>query len=70
MGMVESLLSRRMRVVDYYGLHDTDVIFLMLVHPAISRYVSSPTYAVISIADFLLWLRTRDVDWNALADRL
>jgi hypothetical protein len=69
--MADQLLARRVRINElFYGLHDTDAVFLMLVHPAFARYVSSPNVALASVADVLLWLDKRTVDWDALAAQL
>ena len=68
--MADSLLMRRQRVDDYWGLDDTDTVFLMLVHPAFAKYVCSPNMGLNRAFDFIFWLRKRSVDWDAVADRL
>ena len=72
--MAEPLLTGRVRVgneeAGFWGLSDTDALFLMLVHPAFTRYVCSPTVALSSMADVLFWLESRPVDWDRLAARL
>ncbi len=68
--MAPSLLSRRQRVNDFWGLGDLDAVFVMLVHPGFSKYVCSPSMGLISVVDFVLWLRKRHVDWDTVADRL
>ena len=68
--MVQPMLSRRKRIDDFWGLNDTDTMFLMLVHPAFTKYVCSPNMGLIRVVDFMLWLRKRPVDWDAVAERL
>jgi hypothetical protein len=68
--VTRSFLSRRQRTGDFWGLEDSDAIFLMLVHPAFAKYVCSPNMGLNRVADFVLWLHGRPVDWNAVADRL
>ena len=68
--MAPSLLSRRQRVNDFWGLGDSDAVFLMLVHPGFSKYVCSPSMGLISVVDFVIWLQKRHVDWDAVSDRL
>jgi hypothetical protein len=68
--MAQSMLSRRQRIDDFWGLDDTDTVFLMLVHPAFAKYVCSPNMGLIRVVDFILWLRRRPVDWDAVAERL
>jgi hypothetical protein len=69
-GMALPMLSRRQRIDGFWGLDDTDTMFLMLVHPAFTKYVCSPNMGLIRVADFMLWLQKRPVDWDAVSERL
>jgi hypothetical protein len=69
-GMTAPMLARRVRLKDFFALQDEDAIFLMLVHPAFAKYVSSPHAALTTVADFLFWTATRTVDWTSVSDRL
>jgi len=60
------LLARRRRVNGLWGLSDQDVLFLMLTHPAFAKYVCSPNMGLARVADFLLWIQRRPVDWPAV----
>lgn len=64
------LLDRRQRVGDFWGVSNSDTAFLMLVHPAFAKYVCSPNMGLIRVADFMLWLHKRPVEWDAVAERL
>ena len=64
------MLSRRKRLDDFWALDDADAVFLMLVHPAFTKYICSPNMGLIRVADFVLWLRKRSVDWDKVAERL
>jgi hypothetical protein len=68
--VAQPMLSRRQRIDDFWGLNDTDTVFLMLVHPAFTKYVCSPNVGLIRVVDFILWLHKRPVDWDAVAERL
>jgi hypothetical protein len=57
------LLARRQRVNGLWGLSDPDTLFLMLTHPAFAKYVCSPNMGLARVADFLLWINQRPVDW-------
>lgn len=57
------LLARRQRVNGLWGLSDADTLFLMLTHPAFAKYVCSPNMGLARVADFLLWINQRPVDW-------
>jgi hypothetical protein len=69
-GMAAPMLARRVKTKDFFTLQDDDAVFLMLVHPAFAKYVSSPHAALTSVADFLCWTATRDVDWASVSERL
>lgn len=64
--MTAGLLARRQRLNGFWGPSDTDVVFLMLVHPAFTKYVSSPNMGLTRVADMLLWVRNRTTDWPAV----
>ena len=68
--MTGPMLARRSRTKDFFSLEDSDAVFLMLVHPAFNKYVSSPNAVLPSIADFLSWSSTRPVDWATVKTRL
>jgi hypothetical protein len=38
----------------------------MLTHPAFAKYVCSPNMGLARVADFLLWINQRPVDWFAV----
>ena len=61
--MTEGLLARRQWSNGYWGLSDSDTVFLLLTHPAFVRYVCSPNMGLGRVADFLLWIQKRQVDW-------
>lgn len=69
-GMADALVGRRRRVGGFFGLDDTDAVFLMLAHPAIAKYVCAPHMGLHRAADFALWTQRRAVDWSAAAARL
>jgi hypothetical protein len=68
--MAHPMLSRRKRIDDFWGLDDVDVVFLMLVHPALTKYICSTNVGLIRVVDFIFWLRKRPIDWDSVAERL
>lgn len=68
--VVDLLLARRQRIDDFWGLDDSDAVFLMLTHPAFAKYVCSPHMGVNRVVDFILWTRMRNVNWDTVADLL
>lgn len=69
-GVADQLLNRRQRADGYWGLSDTDTVFLMLVHPAFAKYVCSPNMGLNRVVDFILWMHKRPVDWGVVAGML
>jgi len=68
--MVDSLLAERVRGPTLWRLSDTDTVFMMLVHPAITKYVCSPNMGLNRVLDFVLFTRTRPIDWASVQRRL
>lgn len=68
--IVGPMLERRERTGGVWGLAPSDAAFLMLVHPAFTKYVTSPNMALISVADFILWTGKFQIDWDLVAQRL
>jgi hypothetical protein len=68
--LTTELLARRQRVNGLWGLSDDDTVFLMLTHPAFAKYVCSPNMGLGRVADFLLWIQRRPVDWPAVLEQL
>jgi hypothetical protein len=68
--LTESLIDRRQRTNRLWGLSDSDTLFLMLTHPAFAKYVCSPNMGLVRVADFLLWINRRPVDWPGVLQLL
>lgn len=45
-------------------------LFLMLVHPVITKYCTTPHSSVIRLLDILLWMERGKPDWSAVAELL
>ena len=45
-------------------------LFLMLVHPVIQKYCTTPYSSVIRLLDIVLWMERGKPDWSAVADLL
>lgn len=68
--LTANLLARRQRINGQWGLSDGDTLFLMLTHPAFAKYVCSPNMGLARVADFLLWIHKRPVDWPTVMELL
>ncbi len=68
--LVGSLLARRVRGPKFWRLSDSDTVFMMLAHPAITKYVCSQHMGLNRVLDFLLFTQTRSIDWGNVAQRL
>ena len=49
--LTETLLARRTEVAGFWGLDDTSSLFVLLVHPAFSKYVNSRNARLIRVLD-------------------
>ena len=68
--LVDSLLAERVRGPTLWRLSDTDTVFMMLAHPAITKYVCSRNMGLNRVLDLLLFTRTRSIDWAGVQRRL
>jgi len=68
--LTDGFLDRRQRHAGMWMLDDNDALFLMLVHPAFSKHVSTVRMGLHRIADVTLWLQRREVDWPAVHQHL
>ena len=68
--LVGSLLARRVRGPKFWRLCDSDTVFMMLVHPAITKYVCSRHMGLNRVLDYLLFTQARSIDWAAVTQRL
>ncbi len=68
--MTAGFLARRQRINGFWGLSDSDILFLMLTHPAFAKYVCSPNMGLGRVADFLLWLQRSAIDWPSVLNLL
>ncbi len=61
-----SFLGRRRWEGFFWGLDHTDALFMLLVHPAFAKYVTSPHALLCRLVDLSRWLGSRDVDWDKM----
>lgn len=68
--MTPAFLTRRRREGFFWGLDHTDALVTLLIHPAFTDYVSSPNAFLCRLVDLRRWLQVRDLNWEAILDRL
>ena len=68
--MTPGFLARRQQTRGVWGLGDSDAMFMMLTHPAFGKYVCSPQMGLGRVADFMLWMHQKPVDWPAVLSLL
>jgi hypothetical protein len=64
------MLDRRQRVGDISTLNGEDALFVLLVHPAFGKHLSSWNMGLHRVVDVLAWLRTQPFDWPKLREQL
>lgn len=69
-GFTRWLFAHRQRFGALWGLDPTASLLIMLVHPAISKYLASPTSMLIHLVDQARLIHGGEVDWNTLAAAL
>lgn len=68
--MAGEMLARRRRDGDRWILSDEDTLFVLLVHPAFSKHMSTTQMGLHRIADIVTWLQRNHVDWPSLQRQL
>jgi hypothetical protein len=68
--LVDALIRRRVRGPRAWRLDDPDTVFLMLVHPAFTKYVCSRNMGLNRVVDLLRFTRARTVNWQRVGDLL
>ena len=68
--MTGQMLDRRQWQGDRWILSDTDALFVLLVHPAFSKHLSTSQMGLHRVADIVLWLQKCEVDWRGLRQEL
>ena len=62
--------DERQRHQGRWILSDADSLFVMLIHPAFSKHLSPSQMGLHRVADILLWVQRRKVDWGVLRTEL
>lgn len=68
--MADALVDRRVRAPMGWRLDDADTVALMLIHPAVTKYVCSPHVGLNRVVDFSRFVQVRPPDWTIVADRV
>ncbi len=62
--MTDELLTARKEFSGYWGLNDEATLFIMLVHPVITKYLNSPNASLMRMVDLAYWIEQRQPDWD------
>ena len=68
--VTDGLLARRQKHDGWWMLSDNDSLFLMLVHAAVAKHVSTSQTGLHRVADIALWWQRREVDWPSVRTQL
>jgi hypothetical protein len=64
------MLSRRRRSNGLWMLDADDAFYLLLVHPAFGKHLSSWNMGLHRVADVIQWINTQSMDWSRVCDQL
>ena len=68
--LAEKLLAERQQFNNLWVLSPEAELFIMLVHPVITKYLTAPQAALIRVVDLLRWIETQEPDWQKVYDLL
>ena len=61
------MLGRREQAERVSVLNSDDTLFLLLVHPAFAKHLSSWSMGLHRVADIIRWLHSQETDWQAVS---
>ncbi len=64
--LTEEFLSNREKHGDYWTLSSEDNLFILLVHPVFTKYVSTTRTGLIRFVDLIYWLNTQPIKWDKI----
>ena len=67
-GISDELVNAPMKINSFFGLNNTATIFVLLVHPAYTRYVCNPYASLIRIVDMVHLFRRLEFDWDQVIE--
>ena len=68
--LVEPFLTDRLYRNNFYCLSAEHALFVMLVHPVFTKYLTSPIMFLSRIVDIYAWIEKKDIKWQSLFDLL
>ncbi len=61
--LAEEFLQTRRDYVTHWGAGTEETLFLMLVHPVITKYLTTPQASLVRVLDLFWWIERVQVDW-------
>jgi hypothetical protein len=68
--LTEDLLNNREKQKGYWTLNSEENLFILLVHPVFTKYVSTTQTGLIRFVDLIYWLNTQSIEWDRVSDLL
>ena len=65
-----AMLARRRQINDTWALGPEDTFYLLLVHPAFGKHLSSWNMGLHRVTDVIYWLNTQPTDWPTVREQL
>jgi hypothetical protein len=62
--LTDELLATRKEYANYWGFSNEAELFIMLVHPVFTKYVTTPQASIIRLVDLSRWLDTQKINWD------
>jgi len=66
----ENFLAGRQQQNNFFVLSPESELFIMLVHPVITKYLTAPHASLIRVVDLLHWIETQEINWHEIFDLL
>jgi hypothetical protein len=56
--------NNKQLLTNYYALNNEAELFIMLIHPAITKYLTAPHASIVRVVDLIKWIQTQEIDWE------
>ena len=56
--------NNQQQTTNHYVLSNEAELFIMLIHPVITKYLTTPHASIVRVVDLLKWIQKNEIDWE------
>jgi hypothetical protein len=62
--LTDELLYNKQLTTNHYALNNEAELFIMLIHSAITKYLTAPHASIVRVVDLIKLIQTQEIDWE------